>query len=199
MTQEKPPRWGKPVLLRGKLLLLIVKHLEITFAEENKIHNRNNLSLFPRQNFLRNRANQPPQNLSQAYSEIPYAVQISTVWTALYGPRFLCRMYESIRPYGFNKCCKVASIFVLYGYLDFHADFSSISMQKIRTVQTGYGCNKCWYLPLFPCPPLHENPCHSFLEMIFFLLSNLLSLQRMFVCVFSQWTHERHLMVSFPS
>jgi hypothetical protein len=46
MTQEKPPGWGKPVLLRGWLLLLIFKHPEITFATENKIHSRDNLSLF---------------------------------------------------------------------------------------------------------------------------------------------------------
>jgi hypothetical protein len=35
MTQEKPPRLGKPVLLIGKLLLLNFKHLEIIFAAEN--------------------------------------------------------------------------------------------------------------------------------------------------------------------
>jgi hypothetical protein len=46
MTQENPPGWGKPVLLRGQLLLLTVKHLEITFAAENKTHSRDNLSLF---------------------------------------------------------------------------------------------------------------------------------------------------------
>jgi len=56
MTQEKPPRLGKPVLLIGKLLLLNFKHLEIIFAVENKIHNRENLSLFS-QEFLGNRAN----------------------------------------------------------------------------------------------------------------------------------------------
>jgi hypothetical protein len=51
MTQEKPLVRGKHVLLRGQLLLLTYKHLEITFAAENQLHNRDYLSLFSEDNY----------------------------------------------------------------------------------------------------------------------------------------------------
>jgi hypothetical protein len=131
------------------------------------------ISLFPRQSFLEivptTSSNSEPNKLR---------IFVCCTTTTLYGPRFLCRLYGSVQTVWIQL--------MLYDCLDFCAEFTSISVHKTVLYGLVMAVINCWYLPRFLCPPLHGNSCHSFLEMIFFLLFfNLLSLQRMLVCVLS--------------
>jgi hypothetical protein len=110
MTQEKPPGWGKPVLLRGQLLLLISSIWKLHLQQKIKYTAETTYLSFPKTKLSWKTCQQPPRILSQTYSEIPYVVWTitsATVWTSI--------SVQAVRirtSYGFNKCCTTASISV---------------------------------------------------------------------------------------
>jgi len=193
MTQEKPPRWGKLVLLRGQLLLLIFKLLGIAFVAENKINNRDNLSLFSQhRTFLET----VPINLLEIWAKL--TKKFHTLYgSILYGQHCtnldFCAHYTDL--YGFNKCCTIALISVQISPR-FLCTKSVLYGLVMTVINVGICINFCAHLCMEICATLFwkwSSSCSRFSECLCVCFLNGLMRDN------SQWTHERHLMVSFPS